>query len=591
MIRTVGLAALLLLAGAAAAQDDAALDVRLRQVVDRAGGAVTLREVARSIEGRSVSVLVAGAAARGETGRPGLLVIAGLDGRQHFAIDVALGLIDRVREQTPAALDDATLYVIPCLNPDAYARAAAGTQPVGFGGTLTPDDADHDGRRDEDGPRDLNGDGRITWMRVFDPPHGMRRTHLADPDEPRLSREAEAGRGERAAFAWLIEGTDSDGDGVFAEDGPGGVDLDRNFPYHWPEHQAGAGAYPLSEPETRGLVDWLLQRDDVAAALVLGSSDNLRDLPEAGKRDDTKEAPLGIETDDKPWYEEMQRRYEERVGKRSTSKAATDGACHAWLYAQFGVPAFVVDLSRDRHATSSAAGQDGAVGPPPAGEGKAAADADAAKTSAADAADRKQDPDPKDSKEKEGTRKRPALEKEELDWLKLYDTAGVGFVPYAPFDHPLLGRIEIGGVPVGFRLNPAAEELSGATGKHADFVADLLARLPRLDVGTPTVEAVGGGVWRLRIRVENRGFLPSISAIGERVRRLLPLTLRIEVAQDRLVSGERLQRAGAIGGSGDSRSLEWWILGDPGDVIEWTLRSSQLGERKLRTTLAAEDRR
>ena len=63
----------------------------------------------------------------------------------------------------------------------------------------------------------------------------------------------------------LAEGTDSDGDGEFNEDGVGGIDMNRNFPRTWglPYQQSGAGPFPLSEPETRATLDFLVSHPNV----------------------------------------------------------------------------------------------------------------------------------------------------------------------------------------------------------------------------------------------------------------------------------------------------------------------------------------
>jgi hypothetical protein len=68
----------------------------------------------------------------------------------------------------------------------------------------------------------------------------------------------------------MAEGIDNDGDGRYNEDGIGGLDLHRNYPENWRPMpggdatgrgwtQFGAGEFPLSEPETRSVVLWLLR--------------------------------------------------------------------------------------------------------------------------------------------------------------------------------------------------------------------------------------------------------------------------------------------------------------------------------------------
>ena len=54
-------------------------------------------------------------------------------------------------------------------------------------------------------------------------------------------RRADPQKGEAGGWAIYWEGVDSDGDGFINEDGPGGVDLDRNFPHQYPAYTPGAG--------------------------------------------------------------------------------------------------------------------------------------------------------------------------------------------------------------------------------------------------------------------------------------------------------------------------------------------------------------
>jgi hypothetical protein len=80
---------------------------------------------------------------------------------------------------------------------------------------------------------------------------------------------------ETAIWRTLSEGIDNDGDGRYNEDGIGGLDLHRNYPENWRPMpgrdatrrgwtQPGAGDFPLSEPETRSVVLWLLSNPNVS---------------------------------------------------------------------------------------------------------------------------------------------------------------------------------------------------------------------------------------------------------------------------------------------------------------------------------------
>jgi hypothetical protein len=122
-------------------------------------------------------------------------------------------------------------------------------------------DNDRDGLFDEDGPDDLDGDGEILDMRIESPDGDWKE----DPEDPRLMVRVQPG--ERGRWKLLgDEGRDDDGDGRINEDGPGGYDPNRDWPSDWrpPHEQGGAGPYPLSLPESRAVADFLVAHPHVA---------------------------------------------------------------------------------------------------------------------------------------------------------------------------------------------------------------------------------------------------------------------------------------------------------------------------------------
>ena len=230
---------------------------------------VTVRELARSAEGRPVQLLGFGEV--GGIGRPAVLLVADPDGTKPVATQVALALAAEFAAGGSPLLDAATVYLVPLANPDAAARALRGE--AAWRGR--PVDEDRDGRLDEDPAEDLDGDGLALQMRVPDPTGAW----LADPEDPRAMREPDAAEGERGGFLLHSEGVDEDGDRAYNEDGPGGVRLEANWPHRWREHAADAGAFPLSEGPAKALADFILERPNIAVVIVLGREDGLADPP------------------------------------------------------------------------------------------------------------------------------------------------------------------------------------------------------------------------------------------------------------------------------------------------------------------------
>ena len=166
------------------------------------------------------------------------------------------------------------MYIIPRANPDGAELMFGKVKSFRRTNARKVDD-DNDGRVDEDGPEDLNGDGFISVMRVKDP----KGPYMVHPDDARLLRRADAAKGEAGGWSVYWEGIDNDGDGFINEDGPGGVDLNRNFQHRYPYYTPDAGPHMVSEPETRAMMDYILKKKNVAMILTYGASDNLITAP------------------------------------------------------------------------------------------------------------------------------------------------------------------------------------------------------------------------------------------------------------------------------------------------------------------------
>lgn len=165
-------------------------------------------------------------------------------------------------------LDEKALYLRPYNNPDGadlYKLTAQTNRS-----TVRPVDNDGDGLFDEDPAEDLDGDGYSRQMRQFvGAGKGNAVVDTMDA-KGRLMRFVGTGNGDYMLYP---EGIDNDGDGRINEDGVGGLDLHRNYPYNWrPSTEAtgrgntqfGAGEYPLSEPETRAVFLWQLHHPNIS---------------------------------------------------------------------------------------------------------------------------------------------------------------------------------------------------------------------------------------------------------------------------------------------------------------------------------------
>lgn len=231
---------------------------------------VTLEQIGLSGLGRPLYVVTVNAPKTGPAGsKPAMWIDGNVHGNEIQAAEVvlySLWYLTRAyghNEDLTELLDSYSFYFMVSQNPDGrdYWFEEANT-PNSSRSNQRPVDNDRDGFFDEDPPDDLDGDGSITTMWKPDPDGRWKR----DEKDPRVFYRV--GQDEVGEWTRLgSEGIDNDGDGRTNEDGPGGDDMNRNWPSDWKPNyvQYGAGEFPLSNPETRAIAEFILARPNIAA--------------------------------------------------------------------------------------------------------------------------------------------------------------------------------------------------------------------------------------------------------------------------------------------------------------------------------------
>jgi hypothetical protein len=348
----------------------------------------------------------------------------------------------------------------------------------------------------------------------------------------------------------------------------------------------------VSEEESRALLDYVLARRNVAAAVTFGATDTLVGGPQMGGgqtrtpatmdlaafadeatsaalavgvvRDPTPPAyqPGGIFDDafaqpvarppappstatrpatsidggDLEVFRHVSERYKEITGIQKlppTRKAA--GAFHEWAYFQFGIPAFSTP---------------GATLPAP---GKPAADAAAPASPAAASPASSSEGGP------------GADDGRLLAWIGASRTDA--FVPWTPFQHPTLGPVEIGGWRP-FAAVPPAAAVAPLVAPHVRFLVELSTFVPRVAVASMTATRLGAGLYRVRAEVENRGRWPTALQHAIVARAVKPVLVQIDVEPAAIVSGApKNQFFPTLAGSGRRERIEWIVRARPGQVL------------------------
>jgi hypothetical protein len=557
-------------AASASITDPAAIDARISAIALTHPDSTRVEHLATSAGGRPVRLVTISTASNIGKRVPTLLLVAGSDARHQTGIEVAMSIAERIAAAPPDWLASASIAVLPCLNPDGLSRESPRSD---FGRLPLPTDADDDGRLSEDGGDDLDGDGMILTMRVKSPAPstGLSATMCIDPDFPQLMRAPDTARSEHPLYAVLIEGIDNDGDGRFNEDGiaganGGGLDLDQQWPAHWPEFQDGAGQRPLQTDETLSLARWCLANPQLACVVVYGRHDTIVSIPEAGKMDPSGRVPLGIESDDKALYEAVSGRFKDITGINEAPKADTAGSLVAWAYTNLGVPAFAGPVWVRPDLVNEA--RRGGVKP--------AAPADPLTPGAEPGAKPEVTSQPKPdaasqaaSEAPAGAKAPPEAKSAESKWLRYFEDANAqpGFVDWKPWKHPQLGDVEIGGFIPGAWVNAPAKELPRLIEQQAAFLGEVASRFAAIESRT-WVTRLGPGVWRIELRLTNRGKMPTRLAIGAKTRTRLPTIAALEVEAATILAGRKIVRAESIAADGGTFDTSWTVQAQDGAALK-----------------------
>ena len=509
-----------------------------------------IESIGKSYEGRDVWLLTATNFKSGDdSGKPALWVDGNIHASEVTASAACLYFVHMLAtkygkdKQVAAALDTRAFYIVPRVNPDG-AEWALADKPRVIRSSTRPypyDEEPVDGLLEED----IDGDGRILLMRVPDP-NGAWKQH---PKEARLLIRRDPAESGGKYYRVLPEGFLKNYDGVTIQlrNPKEGLDLNRNFPIAWrtESEQRGAGPYPTSEPEVRNLIDFIVKHKNITAAVAFHTFAATIMRPYDDRSDD--EFPA----EDLWTYKKIGEEGTRLTGYPNISvfhdfkyhpKSFTTGAFDTWIYDHLGIFAWTVEIwSPIRQAGI------------------------------------------KNYKYFDWFREHSV--EDDLKLLKWSDKKldGQSYVDWYQFDHPQLGKVELGGWDwLNTWTNPPAEFLEKEIKSFPKWLIWQALISPKLNLREAGVTTLGDGTYRVRIVVENTGWLPSYvtqKALERKVRGLvceieLPKGAKLETGKPREELGQlegRAYKEATLGGEGSSDRLK----------VEWIVRASKGGKIKV----------
>lgn len=556
---------------------------------------VKTESLGKTLKGRDIWLITL---RKGDPDQPrALLVVGGVDAIQVAGSEMALRFAEHLAksygkvDSVTKLLQTTTVYIIPRVGPDAmeaYFQKPLREHATNYKAT----DDDHDGLVDEDDVEDLNNDGVITMMRVKDP----RGEWMVHPEEGRLLKKADPAKGERGGYLVYSEGIDNDKDEQWNEDAVGGVDFNHNFPFNYQYFSMNAGVHQVSELETRAVAEFIFNHQNIGAVFSFSPNDNLTTpwkteprrpsatadaAPSAGTPtrggsggggggmpfgrtldEAANTAVTSVLEDDQPYYEYMSKQFNDITKLKDAPETKKGiGAFSEWVYYHTGRWSFSVRpwwapvvVKRD-----SSAGMDAARRMrPPTGR---------------------------------TTTETPTDEyTEQLRALKWYDANGYKDVAVAwtKVKHPDFPdrEVEIGGPKPYVIYNPPADSLNTFSQPYTKFLTYLAGQLPSVSVGNIKVEKINDNVYRVTLDVVNKGYLPTNSALGVRVRWPRNVYLTLGLAKDQsLASGRAKQPLRAIKGNGGYQTISWLVVGKAGSIVTVTAESPIAGRATETITL------
>jgi murein tripeptide amidase MpaA len=536
-----------------------------------------LSELGRSHEDRELWLATVTNTATGPHGeKPAIWIDGNIHASELTASVACLHLLHHLcarfgeDEQVTRVLDTRTFYVVPRVNPDG-AELALAERPFIVRSTTRewPRHEQQDGLV----PSDIDHDGRVLQMRLLDP-NGTWKASSADsrllvPREPHED-------GPGPYFRLLREGRIQGYDGVTVKAAPplAGIDSNRNFPFEWRRYPAntestptGSGDFPTSEPEVRSLVQGIVDRPNVGAYLTHHTWSGVHLRPYSDRDDEA------FPTRDLWTYKAIGDRLTAITGYPSASvyhgfrydpKDVITGVADDWAYDHLGMFAWTTEFWDPLRAAGI-----------------------------------------EDAHPIEWYRDHPL--DEELQLLAWVDEhIPGGYVEWYPYDHPELGHVELGGWHMaGVFRNPPVHLLEAEIERHSEAAVFHALISPLLRIRASEAEALADDTWRVRLVVENCGWLPTNiteKAVERRVvtpveatitlpseAELLGVRPNVELGQ---LAGRSLRTSSiglfgnAFDGTGDRAKAEWVVRAPVGTVVTLTARQPRAGVVRAEVTLS-----
>jgi murein tripeptide amidase MpaA len=531
---------------------------------------IRLESIGKSHEGREVWLVTATNFKSGpDAEKPAFWVDGNIHASEVTASAAALYLIHALMERYKkddnirTAMDTRAFYIVPRVNPDG-AEWALADKPKIIRSSTRPYPYGDDPADGLTWGEDIDGDGRILQMRILDI-NGAWKVH---PRDTRLMVRRDPVEMGGKYYRILPEGLVKNYDGALinVRRPKEGLDLNRNFPAGWKTEsdQRGAGPYPASEPEARNLVEFITKHPNITGTMSFHTMSGVLLRPYDDRPDDD------FPTEDLWTFQKIGDKGTEFTGYPNISvfhdfkyhpKQVITGGFDTWTYEHMGVFSWTVEFWSPQKQ---------------AGIEK--------------------------YKFIDWFREHPV--EDDLKLLKWNDEVlkGKGYVNWYAYNHPQLGKVELGGWDeMNTWTNPPLEFLEKEISPFPDWIAWHALISPKLVPWEVSATSLGTNTFRVRFVVENTGWLPTYVTKKALERKLtrgviaeiaLPKGAILELGKQREELGELEGRAyksvfpdDTDGTTSDRVKVEWVVKAKKGTKLKLTARHDRAGTIRTEVVL------
>ena len=443
--------------------------------------------------------------------KPAFYVQGGIHAQEGMGITCSLNFLWTVLEKNPEILDNLTVYILPCVNPDGSNHCV--TTGLEQRSKL---ERIH-GLDNAVIPQDLDGDGKILYMRWEDPAGYF--VDLPECGNMLVHRRA----GDKGPFySQICEGVVENYNGGKLQRGYRDLDFNRQYGSEW-KNNPNAGDFPGNHIEPRTIMKFMSSHPNIfmimdvhcgTRALIYATPSNLADARLFRKLAFMCEDMTGIPaiTDDD---------YARPAGAPPSNLR---GHIDDYTYDALGIPAVTVELGNGYNSLGM------------------------------------------DSRDIFSA---PLYERELISQIVAMHAAKGRTIaqPWRKVKHPQLGEVEIGGRDFHNAYFMDPDDMLVLLPKVAEYFVKVSKMVPVLEFTDVTCEAMGGDIYRIRAGVINNGQLNTRLLYGPTGYHAIRDMIEFKVTgAAEILSSDISPKIRSLEPL-DTASAEWFVRAKAGDQI------------------------